>query len=241
MFGNDIRAIVPHLSLCRNDDSTVVQRNPDGPSFSYRACRSQILGVPAHAVVEEFNRARNEITANPSTIPLWQPIIAKYTPTLVGECEKAIEWSNKLVRNWLSTGMFAGDPDADQKIEQVMKELADHAFNKSHSRHISLAHAQDIGLKAKALEKDQELQEKVLSVYHSYVLSASETGLIKIIENHEGVTFANVMQVMAMPVPQQASPGGVPAIPPSEPEKPRSPNRPGGPYREDVSKRSCEP
>src|ERR1035437_1686269 len=44
------------------------------------------------------------------------------------------------------------------------------------------------------------------SVYHSYVLTASETGVIKIVENHEGVTFANVLQVVAMPVPQRRHP-----------------------------------
>jgi hypothetical protein len=128
--------------------------------------------------------------------------------------------------------MFADDQpeESRKKIEQVMKELADHAFNKSHARHISLAHARDIGLKVTALEDDQELQERVLTVYHSYVLSASETGLVKIIENHNGVTFANVMQVVAQLVPQPSLPPGqegAPAAPvPSGPTTPSAPRRP---------------
>lgn len=230
MFGNDIRAIVPHLALSAG---TMIALSCKeilmGRHSAIGPVDPQIFGVPAHAVVEEFNRARYEITEDPKTIPLWQPIIAKYTPTLVGECEKAIEWSNELVRTWLSTGMFAGDADADQKIDQIMKEMADHAFNKSHARHIGLAHAQSIGLKVEALEEDQSLQEKILAVYHSYVLSASETGLIKIIENHEGVTFANVMQVIAVATPQQTTPSGpgeAPSTPPSRPPAPSPPKQP---------------
>lgn len=236
MFGNDIRAIVPHLALSAG---TMIALSCNqilmGRHSALGPVDPQIYGIPAHAVVEEFNRARKEITENPSTIPLWQPIIAKYTPTLVGECEKAIEWSNELTRTWLSSGMFAEDSksESDAKIDKVMQELADHAFNKSHSRHISLAHAKDIGLNAVAIEEDQELQDKVLTVYHACVLTASETGLIKIIENQEGVTFANVMQVVAQVAPQQQQPlpgqGGTttPPPPPGQPSQglPRSPAR----------------
>ena len=53
----------------------------------------QFGATPAHGIIEEFKRAHAEIKADPSKIPVWQPIIAKYAPTLIGECEKAIKWS----------------------------------------------------------------------------------------------------------------------------------------------------
>ena len=33
----------------------------------------------------------------PATIPVWQPIIAKYRPTLIGECEKAIPTAQNVI------------------------------------------------------------------------------------------------------------------------------------------------
>ncbi len=45
---------------------------------------------PAHAVVEEFNRAGREMNEDPDRIQLWRPILPQYRPTMVGECEKAI-------------------------------------------------------------------------------------------------------------------------------------------------------
>ena len=76
----------------------------------------QFNGIPAHGLVEEFRRAHSEIkeavaeaAARPQSaeaagnaqakIAIWQPIIAKYNPTLIGECEKAIDWSEKMVEN----------------------------------------------------------------------------------------------------------------------------------------------
>src|SRR6266545_3886710 len=67
----------------------------------------QIYGMPAHGVVEEFERAAKELQQNPTRVALWQPIIAKYHPTLIGECEKAIRWSVSMVKSWLVDGMFS--------------------------------------------------------------------------------------------------------------------------------------
>jgi ClpP class serine protease len=49
----------------------------------------QFGGIAADAVLEEFERAYNEIKDDPAKIPVWQPIIAKYSPTMIGECAKA--------------------------------------------------------------------------------------------------------------------------------------------------------
>ena len=103
-------------------------------------------GLPAHGVVEEFKRAFEEIKADPAKIPVWQPIIAKYNPALIGECEKAIDWSNEMTTEWLATGMFAGDPQGKSKAKKIVKELADHALTKSHARHLSLDKCRQIGL-----------------------------------------------------------------------------------------------
>ena len=111
----------------------------------------QIGGMAAHGVIEEFNRARAEITKTPGLIPVWQPILAKYPPTLVGECKKSIDWTNALVQGWLETGMFRRRKPKTADANRVVDELADHALTLSHARHISADRARNIGLRVASL------------------------------------------------------------------------------------------
>jgi hypothetical protein len=46
--------------------------------------------------------------------------------------------------------------------------------------------AQQMGLKIMPLEQDQELQEKLLSVFHSTMITFDLTTSVKIIENQDG-------------------------------------------------------
>lgn len=151
------------------------------------------------SICEEFNRAKAEIQEKPSTIPVWQPIIAKYRPTLIGECEKAIQWSNDMVKQWLTSGMFAGHPDAIEKADQVIRELGDHALTRSHARHISLDRARSLGLNVTALEADDALQDAVLTVHHACIQTLAGTRSYKIIENHNGVAFIQSVELVMQP------------------------------------------
>lgn len=209
MFGTDIRVIVPHLAMSAGTMIALSARSiVMGKHSSLGPVDPQIFGMPAHAVVEEFNRARVEMMQNPINVALWQPIVGKYPPTLIGECEKAIKWSQQMVRSWLSTGMFKDEDDAQVAIDMVMKELGDHASTGAHNRHIGIDKAKEIGLKIEALEERQEFQEAVLTAHHSYVATANETGAVKIIENHEGVAHLSVIQfqLQAASGPQQSQP-----------------------------------
>lgn len=99
-------------------------------------------------------------------IPIWQPIIAKYNPTLIGECEKAVKWADEIIKEWLKTGMFYGFKTKEARAKKVAKELGDHALTKNHARHLSMDKCKEIGLKIYPLEKDETLQDLVLSVHH---------------------------------------------------------------------------
>jgi len=204
MFEGDLRVIVPHLAMSAGTMIALASREiVMGRHSSLGPIDPQINGVPAHGIVEEFEKAKADISSNPATIPLWQPIIAKYHPTLIGECEKAIAWSEEMVRSWLITGMFQGEDDAQNKANRIITELGDHALNKSHARHIGAEKARLFGLKVTSLESDQALQEAVLTVHHTFVQTASESGAIKIVENHLGVAHISAVQVQL-----SASPAG---------------------------------
>jgi ATP-dependent protease ClpP protease subunit len=198
MFDTDIRAIIPQLALSAGTMIACACREIlMGKHSSLGPIDPQFHGIPAHGVVEEFRRAHSEIRSDPSKAAVWQPIIAKYQPTLIGECEKSIDWSNEMVKEWLLSGMLSQEADAEGVAGRIIAELADHALTKSHARHISYEKARDIGLNVALLEDHPDLQEAVLSVHHACIHTLSGTGAFKIIENHLGIAFIQMAkQVM---------------------------------------------
>ena len=197
MFGTDIRAIVPQLAMsggtmiaCACKEILMGKQSSLGPIDPHYG------GISAHGIVEEFKRAKEEISKDTSSgsIAVWQPIIAKYSPALIGECEKAIDWSNEMTREWLQTGMFATEQNSNDKINNILKELGDHALTKSHARHLSIERCREMGLKVGALEEDDKLQDAVLSLHHACMLTFSATPALKIVENHLGIAFIKIAQ-----------------------------------------------
>lgn len=203
MFKTDMRAIVPQLAMsagtmiaCACSEIIMGLHSSLGP------IDPQIGGVPAHGIVEEFKKAAEEIKTDPAKIPVWQPIIAKYHPTLIGESQNAIKLAHDVVHDWLKTGMFAGTqrPGPTARANRVMKDLASHDLTLTHSRHIGYHHADAIGLNVTALEADDGLQDAVLTVHHLCEQTLSLTAVLKLIENQGGVTYAHAVQSVAVPV-----------------------------------------
>ncbi|MFH1898050.1 MAG: S49 family peptidase [Candidatus Desantisbacteria bacterium] len=199
MFGNNIRAIIPQLAMsagtmiaCACKEIVMGKHSSLGP------VDPQFRGTPAHGIKEEFERAYEEIKINQAKIYVWQPILAKYPPAFVGECEKAIDWSTEIVTECLKTGMFQGEADAEKKAKEIISEIGDHALTKSHSRHLSAQRCKEIGLKIIDLETDQEFQEMVLSVHHACIHTLSSTPAFKLIENQNGVAFIQIAQQVAI-------------------------------------------
>lgn len=198
MFGTDIRAIVPQLAMSAGTMIALSAKSiVMGKHSSLGPIDPQIGGMPAHGIVEEFKKAKEEIKNDTTTIAVWQPIIAKYPPAFVGECQKAIDWADTIVGDWLANGMFANEADPPAAAAKVNKELADHALTLSHDRHISAEKAIDLGIKIEKLEDDPDLQERVLTVHHACAQTVSETAAFKIIENHLGVAqISGVLNVV---------------------------------------------
>jgi ATP-dependent protease ClpP protease subunit len=203
MFGTDIRAIVPQIALSAGTMiSCSCKSILMGKHSSLGPIDPQIRGIPAHGILEEFQMAHKEISQDPSKIPVWQPIIAKYSPTLIGECQKAIDWSQEIVKEWLITGMLASENDNEVIADNIIRELGDHALTKSHARHISASKCSEMGLKVEMLENNSELQDAVLTVHHACIHTLSSTGAYKIIENHLGTAFIQIAQRVAIPTPR---------------------------------------
>jgi hypothetical protein len=199
-FGNDIRCFVPQMAMsagtmiaCSCKEIWMGKQSSLGP------IDPQFGPFPAHAVLEEFGRAVREITDNPALIPVWQPIIAKYNPTLLGECEKAINWSNEIVKAWLIRNMLSDKTNNESIADRIIEELGNHSVNLSHNRHLSAEKCAQIGLTICNLESDQALQDAVLSVHHIFYHTLGATAAVKIIENHKGIAFIQQLQMVLMP------------------------------------------
>jgi hypothetical protein len=216
LFKHNIRAIIPQLAMsagtmmaCACNEIVMGKQSSIGP------IDPQFAGVSTYAVREEFQRALREIKKDPSAIPIWQTIISKYHPTFIGECERAIEWASKMVKDWIEIGMAKDSPNPSELAEKIVKGLSDHSSTKNHSRHIDANEAENLGLKIVSLEselKEQDFQDCVLTIHHAYMHTFSQSQAYKIIENHE--EKAIVFQIQQIAAPKNILPS-----PKNEPQK----------------------
>lgn len=189
-FGDDIRAIIPQMAMsagtmiaCACKSIVMGKQSNLGP------IDPQFNGVPAHAILEEFNTIMADVNADPSRIIVWREILQKYTPTLIGECDKAIKWSKNIVADWLKDNMFKTADNKDVLAANIVSQLSDHKGTYTHARHLGFDKLVPMGLIIEKLEDDQTLQDKVLSVHHSTIISMSQTQATKIIENDMGKAY----------------------------------------------------
>jgi membrane-bound ClpP family serine protease len=199
MFDIDVRGIVPQLAMSAGTMIALSCKSIImGKQSSLGPIDPQLNGLPAHGVIEEFKQAFEEIKADPSKIPIWQVRIARFPPAFIGECQRAIDWSNEMVKEWLSTGMFNEESKSDEenirnRVSSIVTELGSHALTKSHARHIPSLRCKEIGLKIEMMEEDQKLQEAILTLHHITMHTLADTPTIKIVENHNGKAFVQTI------------------------------------------------
>jgi len=190
IFGTNIRAIVPQMAMsggtmiaCSCKEIVMGKQSSLGP------IDPQLNGLPAHGIIGEFERAKQEIFDDPSSIPLWQTVIGKYHPTYIEECYKAIDWSEEILENSLKKCMFKDDPKSEKKIERIKNELGSHEVTKAHDRHINPKKCKKMGLKITMMEDDDKLQDAILSVHHACINLMNKEPISKIIMNQNEKVF----------------------------------------------------
>jgi ATP-dependent protease ClpP protease subunit len=193
MFGNNIRAIIPQISMSAG---TLIALSAKeimmGKQSNLGPIDPQMGGVACQAILDEFNEAKKDIAANPSSAPLWQVIISKYHPSFIGACQKAIKWSEELAEECLKRNMCANE---EERAKKVLKELGDHNTQKTHARHISKEKCKEIGLSIIDMEDDNELQDLILTVHHSFMHTFAHSNAIKIVENQLGTAYIEQSKV----------------------------------------------
>ena len=185
MFNSDFEVFVPQIAMSAGTMIACASKCIHmGKQSNLGPIDPQIGGLPASAILDEFDKAAQEIKEQPEKIPLWQIIINKYHPSLILSCENAIKWSKEIVKEWLKDNMY---PDNKSICENIVNKLSDYKEMRTHSRHIGLKEVQGIGLKVEPLESNQEIQDIVLTIHHTYMHTLASTPAVKIIENHINV------------------------------------------------------
>lgn len=188
-FGKDIRVFVPQLSMSGGTMLACIGKEIYmGKHSSIGPIDPQFGGIPAYGIIQEYEEAKEEVTKNPQSIEFYRTILSKYPPTLVGQCYRATELSTDVLTGWLKAGgMFTNAKNKDESIKNIVSQLNNNTDTKMHARHISAEKAKKIGLNVISLEKDDQIQDLVLSIHHSYMATLENTNAVKIIENQNRV------------------------------------------------------
>jgi len=167
---------------------------------------AQTVIAPAHAILEQFRKAEADLSANPNKTPVWLPILRLYGPSLLIECENAINLTKTLVADWLERYMFAGQDDARKKASGIAEELGSQSRFLSHGRRIGIQHLKDLGVKVANLADDAQLQKAVWELYTAISLTFEFTGAFKLFENGHGDALIRLVQTLKLPLPQPLPP-----------------------------------
>jgi len=224
----DVRVIIPHAAMsaatmlaCSANRLVMGKHSFLGPIDPQMILNTElgIQAVPAQAIIDQFNMAKDQCR-NLELLAAWSPMLPQYGPALLIQCQETLELSRELVTRWLTSYMFHGEKDAEQKAGIVAECLADHKRFKTHLRHIGIDEARSYGLIIDDLGNDKELNDLVLSVFYATSITFDNSPAVKIVESHLGRAYMRLLATRRPP-PQQA---GRPAAAPAAPSPPPPPN-----------------
>lgn len=142
---------------------------------------------PAGSIIEQFDKAVEDIKKNPEHFNTWLPMLKQYGPSLLIECDNFINLSKNLVEEWLMNYMFIGQTDAKQKAKKISKYLADEKTSLSHARRVDFEQLKNLGVNIALAEDLSEKEQDALKAVHlSVMMTLEATNAYKIFENSKG-------------------------------------------------------
>lgn len=180
-FEGNIRAIIPQISMSAGTLMAMSCREIlMGRESSLGPIDPQLGGIPCQGMLDEFDKAVEDIANRPSSLGLWQAIIGKLTPTFMMNCENSIKWSKELAEKFLRNNNLNID------IDKIYEVFLNHKHSYSHARHIPKDQCRNAGLNIVDLEENQDLQDAVLSLHHCYMILFDKHRCSKVVENQIG-------------------------------------------------------
>ena len=139
----------------------------------------------AHSIVEQFEEAKTEISENPTLAHAWAPVLRAFEHGLLQEARKSISYVETLVRDWLEQYMFSERVDAASQANDVAAYFGGNQHG-SHGRRINRDEARQQHLEVIDLEDDQDLQEKILTLYHLSTITFEMGPAVKSVVSSNG-------------------------------------------------------
>lgn len=186
-----IRAIIPQNAMsaatmiaCACDEIVMGKHSALGPiDPQITIGRPQgAVTLPAAAFLDEFEQAKREIAATPASAAVWIDKLRELPPGFLSRCQVAQELSELRVKEWLTNFMGLSQADA----ASAAAWLADAKEHKSHGRPLSADMLRAKKIKVTNMEDDQNLQDRILSVFHASMVTFEMTACGKIIEGSHG-------------------------------------------------------
>ncbi|MEE9148828.1 MAG: hypothetical protein V3U27_15680 [Candidatus Tectomicrobia bacterium] len=188
---NEIEVVIPTFSMSAGTmismaaDRLVMGRQsqvgPIDPQFFMGG-----ISLSARAVVDQFERARDDILQNRDTAHVWAPVLQTIGPALLQEAQNALAYGERMVAGWLEQYMFRGHTNPRERADATAAYLNDASIHKSHGRRIDRDEARAQNIVVEDLETNQELQEHVLTAYHLITLAFEKSPGTKMIASDTG-------------------------------------------------------
>jgi len=204
-----IRAIIPQNAMSAATmlacacDSIVMGKHsaigPIDPQVTFPTANGAFT-APAQAILDEFERAKAEITQNQGAAALWINKFQSYPHGFLNLCQNTLRLSKEKVEEWLKLWMLKDDTNNNDNANTIASWLSNANEHKTHGRPINIISAKEKGMVIEKLEDDQDLQELVLSVYHAAMVTFMVTPCVKIVENHNGKGLYTQIEVKSVPV-----------------------------------------
>jgi hypothetical protein len=109
--------------------------------------------------------------------------------------------------------MLRRSPRREERAGRIAEALSDHQTLLTHARPLDRTQLRALGLKIDYLEADQELQDRVLTVYHATMHTFSAMPAVKIVENQDGRAFIKISQEILVQAPPPSAAPGAPSPP----------------------------
>lgn len=194
---SDIEVIVPTFAMSAGTMISLAanrivmgrqsQLGPIDPQISLPTAGRNIS---ARAVVEQFDRVKEEISEDLTAAHAWVPILQSVGPSLLQEAQNALDYSEDMVASWIEARMLNGCDDASEKAAAIAHHFNDASTHKSHGRRIDREEAKQHGVVIEDLEDDQDLQEDVLTAYHLMTILFEKSPAAKVMYSNAGRQWA---------------------------------------------------
>lgn len=186
-FGRDIRTIVPQIAMSGGTMLAFLCR-------SVMMARHSNLGPidPQHGemamndILSDFDRMAEQVLERPQAELIWRSRISKYPMGYETYCRQALAQARHIGEKALETGMFAGQAGGAARAAAVVDHFMATQINLTHGRHIHRETCQASGLIVDEIERDQMLQDAIMTVHHANMISFHVSNSVKTVENHEG-------------------------------------------------------